>query len=571
MKKTITLALALLTFAAEAQYNNTYDVNANNDNLAPSFVITNRRSHSTTVSFASDGPVRPRRDYFILTKHDEVGNVIYNNRIDPFNAPNDGFTNVEALIETDDEGTLVAGYYYENEDFVEQPFLIKVDVSGNLQWARIYHVNQKPMVNAEINKISLCRVYNDDKEHYFIVGAGDSEHRPGRDVATNVIKVENDGTLIFSKKYYNTSPDRFSMVREYPGDMEFTTRDKFFMITGYRQDVANDIGSHLMYYFGIDNNGNVVTRFLTLQSKSIPRDQDMVYNREKDIFATTFTHFRTNYVQGIKSLIGFINVDAGLNVSNPKYLWHYEGIEHNGRSISISASGDYLLCSGVYENTDVLRAHNPAWLKVDVSGSPVTRLIRYNVKDNVFFGHHATTYNSNGDEEHVLVNEHKTDLRMIRTDANGRACGSVEYRPYDKEYEPKEALYRYDYKKQEGEKRYKPYEKLFEPKYRKCDGEGSSYRTTGIAQAASGASSLLVYPSVISAGNARLTLENNSGAGMKVELYNVAGQLIYTNSQVAAGKTEITINGNLSTGIYLVKIYEAAGELSGTSKILVTE
>ena len=298
----------------------------------------------------------------------------------------------------------------------------------------------------------------------------------------------------------------------------------------------------------------------------------MVYDRNKDVFATTFTHARNQYDLNYKSLIGFITVDAALTVSNPKYLWHKEAIEHNGRSISISSTGDYLLCAGVYERSDLRRAHNPAWLKVDPSGVPVSRLIRYNIDDDVIFGHHATTYDCRtGDEEHVLVNEHKTDLRVIRTTDIGKACGAVEYRPYDKEYDPKQVVYRYDYKKQEGERRYDVYEKLFEPRYRKCEGEGNSYRTTGIAQANTENSSLLVYPSVISASNARLTLENNSGAGMKMELYNIAGQLIYSNNQVAAGKTEVSINGTLSTGIYLVKMYGATGELAGTTKILVTE
>lgn len=571
MKKTTTLVLALLTLASVAQYNNTYDVNANTDNLTPSFVITNQLAESITVSFGSDAPTTPRRDYFILTKHDAFGNVIYNNRIDPFNAPSDGFTNVEALIQTADDGVLVAGYYYRDQDFVEQPFLIKVDVNGNFQWARIYFVNQKPIVNAARNKISLCRVFNDDKENYFIVAAGDSDYNPGVDVATNVVKVDANGTMIFSKKYYNTNSTQFTATREWPGDIDFTKKDKLFMITGYREDATSTTKQRLMYFFGIDNNGNVVTKFTTLASKSVPIDEDMVYDPNKDVFATTFTHAKNSYVQGTGSVIGFITIDANLVVANPKYLWHKEASEHNGRSISLCSSGDYLLCSGIYDNTSVF-VNNPAWLKVDASGTPVSALLRYNIKDDVYFGHHATTFNPNtGDEEYILVNEHKTDLRMIRTDVNGKACGVDKFEPYVKEYTPKQAFYKYDFKEQGDYKKYEVYEKLFNPDYRKCEGDGTSYRTTGIAQVESGESTLFVYPSVVSSANLHLVLVNGSNALVKMELYNLAGQLIYSNNQIATGKNELDIQTGLSAGVYLVKLYGAEGQPARTTKIVVTE
>jgi hypothetical protein len=574
MKKTITLFLGLLTFATEAQYNNTYDVNANTDNLTPAFVITNKKAESITVSYASDGPSTPRTDYFILTKHDAVGNVIYNNRMDPINATNDGLTHVEALIETDDEGVLVAGYHYDDANFVEQPFLLKVDVNGNFQWARIYYVNQKPIAKSAINKISLCRVFNDRAENYFIVASGDSDANPGQDVATNVIKVDAAGNMLFSKKYYDANPS-FVVTREYPGDIEFSKPDQLFMITGFRQDATQFVKRGLMYFFGIDNNGNVITKFLTLASKSIPLDEDMVYDPNKNVFAVTFTHEKNGYVTGTSSVMGFLTIDANLLVANTKYLWHKEASEHNSRSISLSNTGDYLICSGVYDNSFVF-VHNPAWLKVDASGSPVSALLRYNVKDDVYFGHHATTFDPNtGSEEFVLVNEHKTDLRMIRTAFNGKACGVMKFEPFVKEYEPKAETYKYYDKEQGDYTRYKVYEKLFFPDYRKCDGDGSSYRTTGIVQVGTttneGTTSL--YPTVITAGNAYLMVENNSGTEVNMEVRNITGQLVFANKHISSGKTEMNVNpnGELSVGIYLVNIYTTEGVLTSTSKILVSE
>jgi hypothetical protein len=112
---------------------------------------------------------------------------------------------------------------------------------------------------------------------------------------------------------------------------------------------------------------------------------------------------------------------------------------------------------------------------------------------------------------------------------------------------------------------------MLDPKYRKCDNDAPSYRTTGIAQIGNTESGLLLYPSVISTGNAQLTVVNNNGADMNMEIRSITGQLIYANKQVVNGKTEIKLNGNLSQGIYLVSIYNATGALTGTSKILITE
>jgi hypothetical protein len=577
MKKIMTLVLALMTAVSVAQYNNTYDVNGNGDNLSPSFVISNQQGESITVSFASDGPTLPRTDYFIVTKHDAFGTTLYNNRIFPFSSPTEGFTNVEALIQTDDRGVLVAGYFYGDDAITEQPFLTKLDVNGNHVWTRIYFVNQRHFESSQVNKISLCRVFDDDKEHYFIVASSDSDVNPGQDVVTNVIKVDDNGGMIFSRKYYNTNADEFTLEKDFPSDIEFSRKDRLYMITGYRIEANDESQADKMYYFGIDNNGNLLTPFLTLAWKSIPIDQDMVYDPERNVFATVFTHHRQQFMPdppapSYRSVIGFITVDAGLNIANWKYLWHEKGLAHNGRSISLCGDGPYLLCSGITDRNNPAR-RNPSFLKVDATGVPTTgQLIRYNVDDDVIFGHHATTFNpDSGDEEYVLVNDHRTDLRVIRPDFFGAACGDEYYDAMVEKYEPKQVFHKYYYEERGDYKRYGPIEKMLDPKYRKCDNDASSYRTTGIAQVGSAESGLLLYPSVISASNARLTLVNSNNTELSLEIRNITGQLVYSNKQVAAGKTEIKLSGNLSQGVYLVSIYNATGALAGTSKIIITE
>jgi len=578
MKKSITLVLAMATAVAMGQYNRTYDINGNADFLEPSFVITNAQAQSIAVSIAYDAPGVPRTDYFIITKTDCDGNVIYNNRIYNNNTPTDGMTHVEALVETRAGDLLIAGYHYDDQQHIQQPMVVKVNAAGNLLMKRIYYMNQMDIFGSEINKISLCRVFNDPPQfdNYFVVASSDSNNDPGNSVVVSVTKIDANLNWINTRKYYFGSD--FQTVRDYPGDIEYSPIARMYMITGYRHEIGNGVRQDRMFFFGIDNNMNISTPGIkTLISKSIPVDQDMVYDPNTRDFAVTFTHNKNGYVPTANSIMGFLRIDPALTVipGTPRAYWHANGIEHNSRSISRSANGNYVICSGIFDpNTNT---HNPAWLKVTNAGAALAPLMRYNILDDVYFGHHAVTFNCNtGAEEFVLVNEQKTDLREIRTDANGKVCGNRDYQPQMLSYTPQEKIYPYNIKDGAKEVPYDPFQKMLDPKVRDCTPPGNSYRpavATSIDQLNNEANELALYPSVLSADNARLTLVNNSSEAIKIEMHNLAGQLIYSNSNMATGTSEVqlNVNGGLSEGVYLVKFYNAKGALNTATKIIVTK
>jgi hypothetical protein len=568
MKTPMTLALGLLALAASAQpFNNTYDVNANSDVLITGFTAVDGNNESISVSNGTDGSSH----YYMLTKHDPSGGVVFNTVVRGCNSPFEGFTHVKAISETPWGEIFVAGYYHNgNNPIIEQPFLACFDQSGVQQWNRVYYVNQNPIVRADINKISLCPV-NDGSNDYFIVAAGDSPIFPGQDVSVNVLKVDMSGNMISSFKYFNASPPPVKDVREYPGDIEYSISEGMYMITGHKEffDEESQLMQYRMFYFGIDHNANMTTSFQELHWKdSRPIDQDMVYDKNTDQFATTFTHENSNIASGVKSFIGFINLNLSMNHADPGIIWHPNGITHNGRSISHHKNGTYVICAGTLDNQTWL--HNPVWQEVSTSGTPNSPFFRYNVQDDVYFGHHAT--NSNQDE-FVLINEHKTDLRVIRTDISGKACGVKKHEPIYKPYKPEAIKYKYKYEKQDGMKKYEICEKQFKPKYRKCEGEGDHYRLTGIAEANAGNHAVILYPSVMSSQQAILNLENNTGANVRVEVRNLTGQLIFSTAQIGSGKHEINLGakGDLATGIYLVNTFDANGQLANSSRIVVNQ
>lgn len=567
----------LVSYMLSAQFNNTYNINANTDYLVPSFNIPTKDLGSVSVSWGLDAPSSPRTDYFFLTKHDANGSVVFNVRIDPATPTVDGFTYVKALIETDDKGILAAGYFYYDNTFTMIPFLVKVDAAGIYQWSKFYPVSSNNFTGWQFNKISLCRVDDDNDETYFIVSSAESDARAG-DAAINVIKIKNNGSMIWAKKYYdaNLSTNPYTTVRDIPGDIAFSKDYGMYMITGWRQQWIF-FQEDRIFFFGIDKDGNTLTPYKSIDVPGYPFGEDMVYDHFTKLWAVTYTHGNTNYSgdPNVASGIGLITIDQTLTLFLRKFYWHKEGLENYGVSISLSDNKDYVIGCFVYEDYP-LQKRNPALLKVDNSGNPIF-FKRYNFKDDAIFGHHCMSYNPNStNEEYVLIAEQNTDLRVIRTDINGDACGAVEYKPQVKDFKEKEEWFKY-YPKESGyDKDYTPGVKDIKPKYRKCEGDGSSYRQANlvsILKEDNGANSLAIYPSILEVSNPVLILDNSSGSDLSLQVTDISGRIILNNTSIGAGKNSINLNTNtpLTKGIYLVKFSTPDGSVSGSRKLILTD
>lgn len=577
MKTKISILLVLVSYMLNAQFNNTYDINANTDYLYPSFNIPTKDLGSVSVSWGLDAPSSPRTDYFILTKHDASGGVMFNVRVNPASPMVDGFTYVKALIETDDKGILVAGYYYYDNSFTMLPFLLKVDVNGAYQWTKFYPVSSNYFTGWQFNKISLCRVEDDVDENYFIVSSAESDARAG-DAALNVIKVDAAGTTLWSKKYYDSNlfGNPYSTVRDIPGDIAFSKDYKMYMITGWRQQWIFGQEDRI-FFFGIDKDGNAMTPYKSIDVPGYPFGEDMIYDPNTKLWAITYTHGNTNYSgdPNVASGIGLITIDQTLSLFLRKFYWHKEGIENYGVSISLSDQKDYVIGCFVYEGWPLQR-RNPALLKVDNSGVPIF-FRRYNIKDDAIFGHHCMSYNPNTNiEEYVLIAEQNTDLRVIRTDINGDVCGAFKYKPKHLDFHETEEWFKY-YPKDIGyDKEYTAKVWDINPEYRKCDGDGASYKETGvtsIAKHVDASVSLDVYPSVLSLSNAQVVVNNKSGKTLNIEVMDIAGKLILTDYKLETGENVIHLNKNnsLVKGIYLAKFYTSDGSTYSSQKLILID
>jgi hypothetical protein len=302
----------------------------------------------------------------------------------------------------------------------------------------------------------------------------------------------------------------------------------------------------------------------------------MIYDPNTQLWAVTYTHGNTNYSgdPNVASGIGLITIDQSLNLFLRKFYWHSEGLENYGVSIALSDSRDYVIGCFVYEDFP-LQKRNPALLKVDNAGNPIF-FMRYNIDDDVIFGHHCKSYNpGTGDEEYVLVAEHSNDLRAIRTDVNGDACGAVRYKPFVLDFDEEEEVFKY-YPEEVGEFHdYKPSVEEIDPEYRKCSGNASSYREaalTGVSTQEESTTGVHIYPTILSTANPVLTFQNKSGAVYSVKVMDVSGKVILEETTIGKGKNTLKLDKNeaLTTGIYLVQFYSADGRVSGSKKIILT-
>ncbi len=569
--KTLTLLLGILLcgFRLSAQFNNTYDNNYNSDQLYHGRVIETSDLGTVFLSMSSGGGVH----YAMASKIDQFGNPVWNKKILPFDPTTEFITETAALVEMDDQGILIAGFIYTTAG-TRAPLTIKLDASGSFVWSHYYDVNSNYV--SSHNKISIIRVEDDPAESYFIVANSSNDYQSGY-CAVNVIKVDINGDMIWSKKYYDVLMNAgFSTVRDVPGDIAYSPANNLYMISGWRQQWVFGMSSE-MFFFGIDLNGDLLTQFKTIQTPGYPFGQDMVYNPALDVFAVTYTHGNTNYAAQLceASGIGLLTIDASLNIGFSNYYWPDEGYENYGYSISLGEYGKTYIIGCFNYRYDCISPNgyrNPALLKVWFDGSPIW-YARYNILDDASFGigSSITCTGASGSEEYLLVSENNTDSRVIRTDINGKACGVVFYNVLVIPYVPVDTYYNYYWDPQFQNLDYFPFVVDEKIPYRDCDSAGTwdyySAEDTG-----SGSGTIAISGQhQLSSNASEITITNESNTTSTVEIYNIAGTLVMQGQIAPEARTVPLKSADLSTGMYIVRFKDLNGKLISTDKIIVAD
>ncbi len=574
MKTTaLIFTLLLICIGSIAQFDNTYDVNFTPSSLAPGRIIETSDGGTVFVNSSYGSNI----GYFVATKLDPGGSVIWSRTIMPFAPLTENIYNVTALVETDDNGILIAGFINYNQN-MPRPIAVKLNSSGVFLWCQMYDVNTAPVAALNQNKISIIRVQDDPNESYFIVSNSYAEiNNSNNSTAVNVIKIDANGGMIWSKKYYDWNwASSYPIVRDIPGDIAFSPADNLYMITGRREQWTVS-ATHEMFFFGIDMDGNLLTPFKTITTPGYPAEQDMVYNPTNNRFGISLLHGNTGYSGDpcVVSGIGLVEIDAGLTIWLANFYWPFtDGVENYGHSISLGSGGaEYVIACFNYKSGDCgsTGTRVPAFLKIDApSGNPMW-FMRYHLNDSCVLGRgSSTTCIATGAEEYILVAENNNQATVIRTDINGKTPNGcfepdhVQVLPYDYQ----ETWYEYFTKENGVYYHYLPRDFKVSPPHYKCVEENFYWAE----ETNSGTGHIAISGQhQLSSNASEIIITNESTTTSTVEIYNIAGTLVMQGQLAAAAPTVPLKNVELSTGMYIVRFKDLNGKLISTDKIIVAD
>ncbi len=179
-----------------------------------------------------------------------------------------------ALIKTLDEGFIVVGRavnYSSGSQPFANPFALKVDQNGNLQWANIYQSNYTRFSDSVQTTVTRVEDDTTGTESYIIVrsGTADPQHEHFTDVCINALKIDVNGTLLWNKKYrMQNRSNADSVVSDYPATITHVedSASHYYFIAGTRRTTSATYSrDSALFYLGIDRDGRVVRpyRWLT--------------------------------------------------------------------------------------------------------------------------------------------------------------------------------------------------------------------------------------------------------------------------------------------------------------------
>lgn len=165
---------------------------------------------------------------FFMSKISKSGDAIFQYS---YNADNlTGFYSPN-IYQTKDSGYLVLGHFYDNVSHKEKSLILKLNSTGDIVWNRLFSNN---------NNLRLYDMVENENEDIFIYG-NYYKSNP-EEIKTVIIKLNNNGDLIWSKKYYKTNESSYYKIE----GLEIEDNNLVFII--------ND---NKLYFNKIDFDGNI--------------------------------------------------------------------------------------------------------------------------------------------------------------------------------------------------------------------------------------------------------------------------------------------------------------------------
>jgi len=570
MKKYLSILTILLTsvsIGAYAQFNNTYSLSGTRLYTSSIALPANTTGGNDIVMCSpalSSGSTTINK--CVLIKTDNSGNVLVAKQRDTSNS-------IERIIETSDNGILLVSL------FSDKVVLTKYDNSLNQVWAYAFPQNPDPHMafgysnNVDIEKISYPNNPPNDQENYYIIyTAGPPNPFYYDDANVGIMRIHQNGTLVWNKTYVDANRASYgsnSALRDFGHSITSFTNpsnpnQKILAIAGTR-DLYDQIHirTTTLFSFEIDENGSMVTSYKNITTGgSQPFDPDILYDGTNLAMTYIEANSGINPKSGNASGVGLLRCSTSYTSFIGRYYW--SKCENYGLSLTTSSDGNYIVggwqsfCSPSFDASPML-------FKINKSTLNQMFCQQYNIKDDYTnSGYHRT---DNANLNYILGNSLASDLRLIKTDASGVACGNASNVMQKITFTPSAQDLTYNVV---DNSQYMPITIMDFPVSiitRTCVGNASSYKIAGIVTALTDAA-ISIYPTLVDHENEMITcnVPGYKGASIDVVAYDLMGRKVYAHSYIPDDEDHIRFNSSmLQPGLNIINI------LSGNHKLQVAK
>jgi len=226
------------------------NIYANNSNKVPTVVWQKNFDHHNSNYEYEVGDIIKTSDnkLLIVGQREVIGKFIreawavkldaYGNKIWEKTFSGIGYAYANSIIQSGDNGFIIAGYTEPQDSYKDEAWIIKIDAMGNKVWEQKYSIDDDLFINSIIRTKDggLCAV-----GYTYLKGSN------GYTDAW-IIKLDKNGNKIWEKFYGGKHNDKFDSVVQ-------TKDGRFYVVGPTYLDNVDDYGAWIM---ALDRNGNKI-------------------------------------------------------------------------------------------------------------------------------------------------------------------------------------------------------------------------------------------------------------------------------------------------------------------------
>jgi hypothetical protein len=483
----------------------------------------------------------------LLSKTDDNGNFLQSILIDtPF---------YDHRIRETSDGVLLAA----RED--SNLYVMKFDNMLNNLWSVRIFTGAIPVGSAVDRSVDIEVGHDMGQEVYYFTSIARSFNAGyvNTDVAFSVVKLTNNGQLIWHKTYADPNRSIIPITNIYDAVQSIALTDNgdsTFVVAGARGEY-DATQTRDLFVMRIDENGNIINNYRKITTaKSWVWNPDVIWDPFKNQIACAFNEE-----------MGVMVLNMGLVPTAAKYFEYLTNSINIANTIELLGDSSYVVGAHIRNAPSCPSYTNPSFLKLDPITLGLQSFTRYNINHEVRnYGYHRTTVP--GYSYMVPFTTHNNSgqnfgMRLLKVDPMLYTCGAHDSTLIETPYTPNDVTFNYEIRIDTIIDNF--IYTFTNPNLDEttCVDSTSAYYKTGNlnvynAGMASGIA-ISVNPTVLQNDGqvVRCDIVSNKNKLLQLEVYNILGQVSYRNIiSTLPGKNQFNIPAEgFSKGMNMVRIY----------------